>query len=40
MCTLYLSIDTHIAEMGVLIEGVCIAVILPGIIHGNLLLAV
>lgn len=40
MCILYLSIDTHIAEMDVLIVRDGIAVILLGIIHGNLLIVV
>ena len=40
MCTLYMSIDTYIAEMDILMVRDGIAVILPGIIHGNLLLAV
>ena len=40
MCTLCLSIHTHIAEMDLLIVRDRIAVIVLGIIHGNLHLAV
>jgi len=40
VCTLYLSVDTHIAEMDVSIVRDGIAFTLHGIIHSNLLLAV